>query len=628
MHDLIRTALGALLGASLATAEVPPRPTQEILSRAGGHPRLFFSQDVAAKLPEMARADGVNAHIAKELLQRAELVLSEPPVTRELQGRRMLSISRIALDRIATLAMAWHLRGDRRHLDRAVAEMRAIATFEDWNPSHFLDVAEMTLAAAIGTDWLYAELDDELREKMRSAIFEKGIRPALASDQHWWIRTTNNWNQVCHGGVVAGALVLLESHPVEASRAIERAVRYLPKAMASYAPEGAYPEGPSYWSYGTNYNVFLLAMLESALDTTFGLETAKGFDQTGVIPMLMTGPSGMMFNYSDGRADRHPQPAVYWLAKRFRQPEWSLIEDGLMTDGRNLSWTTLLSLLWREPGLDQTDAPVLPLHWTSRSKVPVSIHRESWDSLDATFFGIKAGAPSASHGQMDAGAFVLDAGGVRWAHDLGMENYHHAESQGLALWNKRQDADRWKVFRNNNFSHNTLVIDGELQHASGDSPIIRFSDDLDFPHSVVDLTTAYGSQAESAFRGMAMLPGGSVLVRDHLTGMRPGAKVRWAMVTRADARLADGALLVLQENDARLELSIAGDLRTSWEVTDISEPENPWDSPNPGMRRVSFVVTVSESGVLDLSVVLRPGGRPAATLESAHLASPQNWSGL
>ena len=31
--------------------------------------------------------------------------------------------------------------------------MLTAARFEDWNPSHFLDVAEMTFALAIGYDW-------------------------------------------------------------------------------------------------------------------------------------------------------------------------------------------------------------------------------------------------------------------------------------------------------------------------------------------------------------------------------------------------------------------------------------------------------------------------------------------
>ncbi len=623
---MFRISMISAVLASVAVGDELATSVRDAVSRVSGHPRLFLSADTVAKLPAISNADAINTGITVDLLDHAESMLGEPPVIRELQGRRMLHVSRLALDRIVTLSLAWHLRGDPRHRDRAIAEMRAIAAFDDWHPAHFLDTAEMTLAASIGYDWLHASLDEETREVMRTAIFEKGLTPALASDSHWWMRTTNNWNQVCHGGMVAGALVLLESHPDGARHIIENAVRHLPISMASYAPAGAYPEGPSYWSYGTNYNVILLEMLESALGNTFGLEDAEGFDRTGSIPMLMTGPSGMMFNYSDGHADRHPQAAVYWLAKRFGHPAWAAEEDRLMAGAGRHSWITGLGMLWRDAEAESSTAAAFPTHWTSRSEMPVSIHRESWKNPDATFFGIKAGPPSASHGQMDAGSFVLDAGGIRWAHDLGMENYHHVESQGLRLWHKHQEADRWKVLRNNNLGHNTWVIDGELQRAAGDAAIIRFSDDDAFPHSVVDLSSAYGSQVETAYRGMALLPGGAVLVRDHLAGLRPGAEVRWGMATRAVPVLSDGSTLLLREQGAELEISIHGETTALWQVIDISKPTEAWNSPNPGMAMVTFSATAPASGVLDFAVVLRPGGREAPELTTLHLGLPVDWS--
>ena len=71
----------------------------------------------------------------------------------------------------------------------AVLEMKAVAAFPDWNPSHFLDVAEMTNALAIGYDWLYDDLTPTDRATIRAAIVEAGsearpeslrIRPRLA----------------------------------------------------------------------------------------------------------------------------------------------------------------------------------------------------------------------------------------------------------------------------------------------------------------------------------------------------------------------------------------------------------------------------------------------------------------
>jgi len=48
--------------------------------------------------------------------------------------------------------------------------MLAISQFSDWNPSHFLDVAEMTMAMAIGYDWLYNNMSRESRTIIKDAI--------------------------------------------------------------------------------------------------------------------------------------------------------------------------------------------------------------------------------------------------------------------------------------------------------------------------------------------------------------------------------------------------------------------------------------------------------------------------
>jgi len=622
----VRTIAAIGVATGLASADIAAS-VREAAARVDGHPRLFLTAAESTGLRDRARADTTAAKLTDAITASAILMLDEPVAIRELQGRRMLHVSRKTLERTLTLGMAFQLTGESRFAERGAAEIRAVTAFENWNPDHFLDTAEMTLAVAVGYDWLHPALDEEIRAAARTAILEKGLKPALKPGGHWWMRTDNNWNQVCHGGLVAGALVLLDHHPDEAFRMIEGAIRDVPNAMASYAPLGAYPEGPAYWAYGTSYNVILLALMESAFGTTFGLDETPGFAQTGAFPILMTGPSGQMFNFSDGHARRHAQPAIFWLAGKYDQPEWAAHEAGLIDPSSPMRGIMALTLLWRDAASGKSPAPHgLPLHWTSGNGVPVSVHRECWERKDATFVGVKAGPPSASHGQMDAGSFVFDSDGIRWAHDLGMENYHHAESQGITLWHKHQSAGRWTVFRNNNFSHNTLVIDGRLQNAAGDSPIVRFSADPAFPHTVVDLTTAYDGQAESALRGIAMLPGGAVLIRDQLTGLRPGSEVRWSMVTRAETDDSTGPSITLREGGESLVLTWHGAQNATWRTTCIAAPQNAWDSPNEGFSMVGVTAVAPASGTLDIAVVLRPGSREDVVLGENHLAPPLEWS--
>ncbi|MCX6892756.1 MAG: hypothetical protein NTX51_14740 [Verrucomicrobia bacterium] len=146
----------------------------------------------------------------------ADEMLSEPVVVYRKDGRRLLGRSREALGRMMHLGFSFRLTGDKRYAVRAMAEMKAMAAMPDWNPSHFLDTAEMTLAMAVGYDWLYAQLSPDLRQASREAIETKGLGPYLKPGSgHGWAHGGNNWNQVCHAGMVAGALALLEVNPVE-----------------------------------------------------------------------------------------------------------------------------------------------------------------------------------------------------------------------------------------------------------------------------------------------------------------------------------------------------------------------------------------------------------------------------
>ena len=249
----------------------------------------------------------------------------------------------------------------------------------------------------------------------------------------------------------------------------------------------------------------------------------------------------------------------------------------------------------------------MPLHWNSDGEVPIAIHRSSWTDPNATFIGLKAGSPSANHGQMDIGSFVLDCDGQRWAVDLGAEGYHGIESRGMSLWSRGQDSDRWTIFRQSNLGHNTLVIDDQLQVAAGNATIVRFSDDPASPHSVVDLSPVYRGQAESVRRGVALLSTDEVLIQDQLTGLQPGSRVRWGMITPGEPDGVAGRVITLRQQSARLALTIVAPQDVHWQEIDTAKPRQPWDSPNPGTRMVAFEATAPESGELTLAIVATPG---------------------
>lgn len=178
---------------------------------ASGHPRLLVSSAEWTSLATRRKADPDLDRFVALVLDRARKDLDRPQLERKLDGRRLLGVSREFIRRVLQWAFAFRTTGDVVFLDRARREMLAVAAFPDWNPSHYLDVAEMTAGMAIGYDWLFNELPADARATIRQAIVGNGI--GQARNGHKTFRFTNNWSQVCIGGMVLGALAVRDDEP-------------------------------------------------------------------------------------------------------------------------------------------------------------------------------------------------------------------------------------------------------------------------------------------------------------------------------------------------------------------------------------------------------------------------------
>ena len=253
------------------------------------------------------------------------------------------------------------------------------------------------------------------------------------------------------------------------------------------------------------------------------------------------------------------------------------------------------------------------------------IHRSSWSDPHATYIGLKGGSPSASHGQMDIGSFVLDSDGVRWAVDLGPENYNAIESRKMDLWSSKQNSDRWTIFRLSNHGHNTLIIDGQLQVASGNAPIVEFSEIPTWPYSILDMTAVYGGQADSLRRGVALLPSHEVLIQDELAGLKPGSRVQWGMITPGKPTGLSESNIVLRQGGEQLLLKLVSPRDGGWKQIDTSGPRHEWDSPNPGTRMIAFEATAPESGELTLAVLATPGRCGDSVAKNLRIVPLKSW---
>ncbi len=595
-------------GMAQAADEIPELK-ERLAQVTPAHPRLYFNPNTVDELKSRIHTDPLLESTLEYITACADEMIALETLERDQVGKRLLGVSRTCLRRVSYLAFSYTMTGEEKYLKRAEAEMLAVCGFSDWNPSHFLDVAEMTAAVALGYDWLYNGLSEESREAIRAGIVEKGLKASKPS--MWWQKGDNNWNQVCHAGMVMGALAVLEDEPELAETMVTRAIQGVPHAMKEYEPHGVYPEGPSYWAYGTTFNVLLNAVLESVLGSDFGLNTIKpGFMKTPDFFLHATGPTGLYYNYSDCGTRGNVSPAMHWFADKCDDSGLLWREKPLLQEfiqekptGHGGSNRVLpFLLIWGQP-MGALDAPTIN-HWKGDGRVPVAIFRTAWEEK-ATFVGIKGGSPAANHGHMDIGSFVLDMKGVRWGIDLGAQGYNSLESRGIDLWNRSQNSERWTVFRLNNYTHSTLVVDGQLQQVKGNGPITKFSDDPNNPLVTIDLSSVYDEQLVAAHRGLRLV-NEAVLIQDEVKTLeKEKTTIRWGMATNAKVTLKGNAATLEQAGET-VYMEVTSPKGAMLQVYDLENPPNDYDSKNPNTRMVGFEVELPANATETLAVSISP----------------------
>ena len=603
-HPLLAKIAVCLL---LVTSSVTAQVDQLEATKLPGHPRILLLKGEEATIRQTAGSDTTWEKMHQSVLAECDRLLAVAPVERIQTGRRLLDKSRECLRRVFFLSYAWRLTGEGKYRDRAEKEMLAVAAFSDWNPSHFLDVAEMTMAVAIGYDWLYEALSEQSRSAIREAILKKGLEASLDSTKNSWLKASHNWNQVCNAGMTYGALAIYEDQPELARKIINRSLETIGRPMEDYGPDGAYPEGYGYWGYGTSFNVMFISAVEKAFGSDFGLTKRPGFLQTARFLENMTGPSGDCFNFSDSGLSGGLQPAMFWFAGKSKDPSLLWVERSRLMNGKpgaHLNNRLLPALMIWSGGMKMNNiAQPKSKVWVGGGKTPVALLRSSWSDPNAIYVAMKGGSPSVNHAHMDVGSFVMEAGGVRWAMDFGAQDYNSLESKGVKLWDRNQDSERWEVFRYSNRVHNTLTVNDELQKVAGHAPITGSSEQASFANATTDLTEVYGGTLSKANRGIAIVDGAYVVVRDEIETLPATKTVRWTLLTAATVKITGKDRAELTKDGKKLILRVRepanATLRT-WPT----DPTHDYDAPNPGTVLVGFEVEVpSTKGALTVLLI-------------------------
>ena len=560
-------------------------------------PRLWLTASSEAPLRQKIAADPLAAKLQAAAMAEATRILDSRTCRYEIpDGKRLLGESRRALHNVMHCAWAWRTSGEEKFRRRTIDELNAACAMTDWNPRHFLDVAEMATAVATGYDWLHATLTPEQRAMCERAIVEKALKPAAALYHKggWWTKPGNNWSQVCGSGIALAAAAIAGNDGGLSEPLFDLGLKLVEQCEDFYKPDGMYPEGPGYWHYGTNYHVMLLAACGPLAQPAPDAAILK---RAGDAIMHLTSPTRLSFNFADGNAKAEtPSPAQCWLASHFQDAAQSrhvrdLFTRELKTGKGRVSGDRYfpLAILW----LPEAPAknPALPCAAVFRGEQSVAIFRSGWDA-EAAWFAIKGGTPAANHGHMDVGSFVYDAHGLRWIHDLGSDNYNLPAYFG----NKR-----WTYFRLQNRSHNTLEIDDNLQNPRANPcPPVASSLSGNPLAATFDLTAAYAGSATQVLRSARFdRRRGTVCIEDEIT--QASGPVRWRAFTDAACEV-QGEQVILRKKSRQITLRRISK-EGSWSVTEATPPTSA-EKPNKGFRAV--VLTVPQSAQVSIGVEIRP----------------------
>ncbi len=573
-----------------------------------GHPRLIFQRGDEAKISEMIQKDSVWQSVHAILLSESDSIVTKPLSKRVLTGRRLLPVSRESFRRIVFCSYAYRMTQERKYLQYAKAEMLNVCQFADWHPGHFLDVAEMTAAVALGYDWLYEELNEKERGLIRRAIIQKGLRPSLNVQYNKsFNQQKTNWNQVCHASMLLGALAVWEQEPRLAVEIVNRSISNIRHSMQNYAPDGAYPEGPGYWYYGTSYNVLEIAALETIFGTDYGLSESEGFLKTGEYYLQVYSPSLNCFNYSDNSNVQHFVPAAFWFYRKTGREEllynqiriYKKKKDGVVRSDR---FAPFLMLFGEGARFDHPKKPTQNV-WTANGVNPIAIMRNGWEDSKAGCVNVKLGTAIVGHGHMDVGSFQYERDGVRWAEDLGAENYNKIEKQGVRMWKMGQESDRWNLYKYGNLQHNTLTFNGSKQWVRGKAEISEVVDTDTLKSVVSDLTPVYEGQVRRVVRRVTLKGNGDCQTEDSVRNESRPTVMTWTMMTRAKVQKVDDQTLRLQEKGKSLYLHVSGVRKATWEIKPATPP-TAYENQNKGFTAIHIHAMLNPNEETTMRVLL------------------------
>jgi hypothetical protein len=640
---------------ALSWPEDPFKPANpDVLTVRPDRPRLIAPAYKWNALPNLIKTDPYLKGWNDTIFGNATQYMSLPLVGYHMDGASgILDNAREIKMRIKAFAYVYRMTNDTKWADRVFGELKNAAgngttpfgpaDNTKWNPAHFLDTAELTAAFAIAYDWLYSVWTDDQKSQIRTTMIQYGLslgQTAYGADPNatgWWkSNTLGNWNCVCNSGLTMGALAILGDDTTGTAAALLKLTVDNAKqncAMAT-STDGTWAETPNYWYFGTTGHAEMSSSLITATGSHYGLlDVNPSTKLSGTFHMYVYGATSL-FDYGDHGPNKFSSTAnaMFLYGDYFKQPQF-ILHQREQSDAPQPE-----AMFWYDPSVTGAfwDGTPLDMSFDDPSDQWVSM-RSSWTDNSALFVAMKAGKNQGhqTHNDLDAGDFVLDCLGTRFAGEYGNSDYL---APGY-FSSDEANSTRWQYYRKRTEGQNTIVVNNQNQKVDG-APTVKHDSSktaqgsstvIDLPgdstaYWAADLTSAY-SNVQSFKRGVRFInTRKQVLIQDDINAE---SAIEWRMQTNATVAV-NGQSATLTIGDKVVKMTVLNtpdaQISTGPATRNPGDPTPPAPDPeNPGVTVVSIKLA---AGTHSLQVLFNPQwpGMSEGDFKTPGSVPIDNWS--
>ena len=315
-------------------------------------------------------------------------------------------------------------------------------------------------------------------------------------EDFFWTKATNNWNAVCHQGVVGAALGLEEDTALLA-RILTLAKKYLPLFLRGFGNDGACSEGPGYWQYGFGWFCVLNEQLETRTDGQLSLlEGDPHIREIALFGPRVTLTNFHFVNFSDSPRTGALSPSLLtYLGKRLndenllahaRKSYERLDQTGLNLQGQRTDLLYFVRLLLNTPESTRVDRGLEPEDFFFKDlAVIVSSGRDKAGHLWE--FAAKGGNNAEQHNHNDCGSYLLNIDGNPVAVEIGAPEYTKDFFR----------ENRYQYLAARTLGHSLPIVNGREQAAGPQyaAKVISYEMAPNHTEFSVDLAECYPSDA-------------------------------------------------------------------------------------------------------------------------------------